>query len=183
MRVAYTRVSTVDQNTDRQSITDVERTFEDKASGGNTDRPALQDCIAFVREGDTVVVWSIDRLARSLRDLQELVAAFNAKGVTVEFVSERLTFSAAQDDPFARLQFQMMGAFAEFERALIKKRQREGIEKAKAKGNVYKGRAPSIDRDAVLARLDQGQTPTQIAREMGVSRPSIYRIAQERTAA
>lgn len=178
MRVAYTRVSTVDQTTDRQSITDVERTFEDKASGGNTDRPALQDCIAFVREGDTVVVWSIDRLARSLRDLQELVAAFNAKGVTVEFVSERLTFSAAQDDPFARLQFQMMGAFAEFERALILKRQREGIEAAKAKG-VYKGRAPSIDRDAVLARLDQGQTPTQIAREMGVSRPSVYRIAQE----
>ena len=183
MRVAYTRVSTVDQNTDRQSITDVERTFEDKASGGTTDRPALQDCLAFVREGDTVAVWSIDRLARSLKDLQDLIARFNAKGVAVEFVSERLTFSANADDPFARLQLQMLGAVAEFERSIIRKRQREGIEKAKAKGGVYKGRAPSIDRDAVLDRLDQGQTPTQIAREMGVSRPSVYRIAAERTAA
>jgi len=178
MRVSYTRVSTVDQNTDRQAIEGVERTFEDKASGGSTDRPALQECLAFVREGDTVAIWSIDRLARSLKDLQELIERFNAKGVTVEFISERLTFSANADDPFAKLQFQMMGAFAEFERALIKKRQREGIEKARQKG-VYKGRAPSIDRDAVLERLDAGQTPTQIARDLGVSRPSVYRIARE----
>lgn len=178
MRVAYTRVSTVDQNTDRQSIPDVERTFTDKASGGNTDRPALQDLIAFVREGDTVCVWSIDRLARSLKDLQDLIARFNAKGVTVEFISERLTFSADKDDPFARLQFQMMGAFAEFERALIRKRQREGIAKAKDKG-VYKGRAPSIPREDVIARLAQGVSPTQIARELGISRPSVYRIASE----
>lgn len=180
MRVSYTRVSTVDQNTDRQAIEGVERTFEDKASGGTTDRPALQECLAFVREGDTVAIWSIDRLARSLKDLQELIERFNAKGVTVEFISERLTFSANADDPFAKLQFQMMGAFAEFERALIKKRQREGIQKAKAKGDVYKGRKPSIDRDAVLERLDAGQSPTQIARELGVSRPSVYRIRDER---
>jgi len=180
MRVAYVRVSTADQNTDRQSIPDVERTFEDKASGGTTDgRPALAELIAFVREGDTVAVWSIDRLARSLKDLQELIARFNAKGVTVEFVSERLTFSANADDPFARLQFQMMGAFAEFERALIRKRQREGIAKAKAKGDVYTGRKPSIDRGAVLARLAAGQSPTAIARELDVARPSIYRIARE----
>lgn len=179
MRVGYARVSTLDQNTDRQDLPDVERTFTDKASGKDTDRPALQDLIAFVREGDVVVVWSIDRLARSLADLQELVARFNAKGVSVEFVSERLSFSASQDDPFARLQFQMMGAFAEFERALIKKRQREGIEKAKAKGDVYKGRAPSIPRDVILDRLARGDAPTTIAREMGISRPSVYRIAAE----
>ena len=179
MRVAYTRVSTVDQNVDRQSIPDVERTFTDKASGGNTDRPALQDLIAFVREGDTVCVWSIDRLARSLKDLQDLIARLNDKGVSVEFISERLTFSANKDDPFARLQLHMMGAFAEFERALIRKRQREGIAKAKAKGGVYKGRAPSIPREDVLARLEQGESPTQIARELGISRPSVYRIASE----
>ena len=179
MRVAYTRVSTVDQNADRQSIPDVERTFTDKASGGNTDRPALQDLIAFVREGDTVCVWSIDRLARSLKDLQDLIARLNDKGVSVEFISERLTFSANKDDPFARLQLHMMGAFAEFERALIRKRQSEGIAKAKAKGDVYKGRAPSIPREDVLARLDQGESPTQIARELGISRPSVYRIARE----
>lgn len=182
MRVSYTRVSTVDQNTDRQAIEGVERTFEDKASGGTTDRPALKECLDFVREGDTVAIWSIDRLARSLKDLQELIERFNAKGVTVEFISEGLTFSANADDPFARLQFQMMGAFAEFERALIRKRQREGIAKAKEKG-VYRGRSPSIDRDEVLGRLDAGQTPTQIARELGVSRPSVYRIASERSAA
>lgn len=179
MRVGYVRVSTVDQNTDRQDLPGVERTFTDKASGGSTERPALQDLIAFVRDGDTVVVWSIDRLARSLADLQDLVARFNGKGVSVDFVSERLSFSANADDPFARLQFQMMGAFAEFERALIRKRQREGIAKAKAKGDVYKGRAPTIDRDAVLARLAQGQGPTAIARELGIARPSVYRIAAE----
>ena len=179
MRVGYARVSTVDQNTDRQDLPGVERTFTDKASGGTTERPALQELIAFVREGDTVVVWSIDRLARSLADLQDLVARFNAKGVSVEFVSERLSFSAAQDDPFARLQFQMMGAFAEFERALIRKRQREGIAKAKAKGDVYKGRTPTIDRTAVVARLKAGDRPTAIARDMGISRPSVYRIERE----
>lgn len=179
MRVSYVRVSTVDQNTDRQAIEGVERTFEDKASAGSTDRPALQECLAFVREGDTVVVWSIDRLARSLKDLQELIERFNAKGVSVEFVTERLTFSADKDDPFARLQLHMMGAFAEFERALIKKRQREGIEKAKTRG-VYKGRKPSIDRDAVHDRLDAGQSPTQIARDLGIARLSVYRIRDER---
>jgi len=179
MRVAYTRVSTTEQNTDRQSITDVERTFEDKASGGTTDRPQLQEMIAFVREGDTVVVWSIDRLARSLKDLQDLIARLNAKGVTVEFIDERLTFSAAADDPFARLQMHLMGAFAEFERSLIRKRQREGIEKAKQKGGVYKGRKPTIDRGEVARRHAAGETPTQIARDMQVSRPSVYRIVAE----
>lgn len=179
MRVGYVRVSTVDQNTDRQAIEGVERTFEDKASAGSTDRPALQECLAFVREGDTVVVWSIDRLARSLKDLQELIERFNAKGVSVEFVTERLTFSANADDPFAKLQLQMLGAIAEFERALIRKRQREGIQKAKQKG-VYKGRKPSIDRDAVLDRLDAGQTPTAIAREMGIARLTVYRIRDDR---
>lgn len=183
MRVGYTRVSTVDQNLDRQDLPNVERTFTDKASGGSTDRAALQDLIAFVREGDTVVVWSIDRLARSLKDLQDLIAQLNGKGVSVEFVSERLSFSADKDDPFARLQFQMMGAFAEFERALIKKRQREGIAKAKAKGGVFKGRLPSIDRDAVLARLAQGQGATAIARELGITRQSVHRIAAEAKAA
>lgn len=183
MRVAYVRVSTLDQNTDRQDLPDVERTFTDKASGGSTDgRPALAELIAFVREGDTVVVWSIDRLARSLKDLQDLIARFNAKGVAVEFVSERLTFSANADDPFARLQMHLMGAFAEFERAILKRRQREGISKAKARGNVYTGRKPSIDRDAVLARLARGEAPTLIARELGVSRPSVYRIAAEANA-
>lgn len=182
MRVGYTRVSTVEQNTDRQDLQDVERIFEDKATGSNTDRPALQEMLKFVREGDHIVIWSIDRLARSLSDLQGLIDSINAKGVTVEFVSERLTFSAAQDDPFARLQLHMMGAFAEFERSIIKKRQKEGIAKAKVKGK-YKGRKPSIDRHAVMDLVGEGVPIASIAKRMGVSRPSVYRIIDEAKAA
>ena len=94
--------------------------------------------IEYAREGDAVVVFSIDRLARDLRDLQDIISTLNDKGVSISFLSERLTFSAEADDAFAKLQLQMMGAFAEFERNIIKKRQAEGIAKAKAKG-VYKG--------------------------------------------
>lgn len=178
MRVGYTRVSSTEQNTARQDLPNVEKLFTDKASGGSTDRPALKSMIEFVREGDTVVVWSIDRFARSLIDLQTLVAELNAKGVAVEFISENLVFSAATDDPFARLQMQLMGAFAEFERTLIRKRQAEGIAKAKTQG-VYKGRKPSIDRDEIAQRHANGENPTSIARQMGISRPSVYRIVKE----
>ena len=178
MRIGYTRVSTTEQNTDRQELPDIEKMFVDKASGGSTDRPALQELLEFAREGDTVVVWSIDRFARSLIDLQTLVSDLNAKGVAVEFVSENLTFSADNDDPFAKLQFQLMGAFAEFERKIIRKRQQEGIEKAKARG-AFKGRKPSIDRDEIARRHAAGEKPTHIARDMGISRPSVYRIVAE----
>ena len=178
MRVAYVRVSTVDQNTDRQSIPDVERTFTDRASGKDTDRPALADLIAFVREGDTVCVWSIDRLARSLKDLQDLIARFNAKGVTVEFMSEHLTFSADKDDPFARLQFQMMGAFAEFERALIKERTLAGLSAARARGRKG-GRPKKLSETqwkAIRTLLDAKElTVSEIAAQFGVSRGTIYR--------
>lgn len=181
MRVGYIRVSSTGQKTDRQDLPDVERVFEDKVSGATTDRAAFQEMLAFVREGDVIVAHEIARLARSLVDLEKLVADMNARGVSIEFVKERLSFPAGQvEDPMATFQRQLMGAFAQFERALIRERQREGIEKAKAKGDVYKGRKPSIDRDAVLERLDAGQTPTQIARDLGVSRPSVYRIANER---
>ena len=95
--------------------------------------------IAFVRTGDEVLVHSIDRLARDLRDLQSIITTLNEKGVSVEFISERLLFSGADYDAFAKLQLQMMGAFAEFERALIRKRQAEGIAKAKERG-VYANR-------------------------------------------
>ncbi|WP_442970405.1 recombinase family protein [Roseovarius sp. E0-M6] len=178
MRIGYTRVSSTDQNTDRQELPDVEKMFTDKASGGSTDRPALTELLEFAREGDVVVVWSIDRFARSLIDLQTLVSELNGKGVAVEFVSERLTFNSETDDPFAALQMQLMGAFAEFERKIIRKRQKEGIAKAKARG-AFKGRKPSIDRDEIARRHAEGQKPTHIARDMGISRPSVYRIVAE----
>ena len=175
-RVGYRRVSTVDQNLERQDLGDLDKLFEEKASGKSaSERPALQALLDYIREGDEVVVYSIDRLARDLRDLQDLIQRMNDKGVTVRFLSERLTFSADADDALAKLQLQMMGAFAEFERNIIKKRQAEGIAKAKAKG-VYKGRKPTIDRDRVKELRGEGLSTYKIAETMGISRMSVHRI-------
>ena len=173
MRVGYRRVSTVEQNLDRQELTGCERIFEDKASGKNADREQLQEMIAFVRSGDEVIVHSIDRLARDLRDLQGIVSELNDKGVSIEFLSERLVFSG-NEDAFAKLQLQMMGAFAEFERNIIKKRQAEGIARAKAKG-VYKGRKKTIDENRIRKMKKEGNSVTEISELLGVSRMSVYR--------
>jgi DNA invertase Pin-like site-specific DNA recombinase len=114
------------QNTVRQlGGIAVERTFTDTASGKDTARPKLDELIAFVRDGDTVIVQSMDRLARNLDDLRRLVRTVTGKGVRVEFVKENLTFTG-EDSPMANLLLSVMGAFAEFERALILERQREG---------------------------------------------------------
>lgn len=179
MRIGYRRVSTTDQNLDRQELEGCEKVFEEKAGAGSvTDRPELSRLLEFAREGDEVLVWSIDRLARDLRDLQSLVEALNVKGVSVRFVSENLTFSASQDDPFSKLQLQMLGAFSQFERSLIRKRQAEGIAKAKAKG-VYKGRKPSIDPDKVQELHCAGLGASAIAKELGIGRASVYRLLTE----
>ena len=108
MKVGYRRVSSSDQNLDRQELVGVEKVFEDKASGKDTNRTALNEMIAFVRNGDQVVVHSIDRLARDLRDLQTIILQLNEKGVGIEFLSERLVFSGNNDDAFAKLQLQLM---------------------------------------------------------------------------
>uniref|UniRef100_UPI0013578379 recombinase family protein n=1 Tax=Nocardia sp. CY41 TaxID=2608686 RepID=UPI0013578379 len=113
MRVGYIRVSAVDQNTVRQlDGIDIERTFIDKASGKDTARPQLEELIGFVRDGDTVIVHSMDRLARNLDDLRRLVRTLTGKGVRVEFVKESLTFTG-EDSPMAHLLLSVMGAFAE----------------------------------------------------------------------
>ena len=176
MKIGYKRVSTLDQNLARQDLGKVDKLFEEKVSGkSSTDRPALNAMIEFAREGDEVLVHSIDRLARDLRDLQQIIQELNEKQVTVRFLSERLTFSSDQDDAFARLQLQMMGAFAEFERNIIRKRQAEGIAKAKSRG-VYTGRQASIDANAIKQRAAEGQGATAIAKELGISRASVHRI-------
>jgi DNA invertase Pin-like site-specific DNA recombinase len=150
--------------------------FEEHLSGKSAkDRPALNQMIDFAREGDEVVVFSIDRLARDLRDLQEIIQTLTDKGVRVTFLTEKLSFNADGEDAFAKLQLQMMGAFAEFERNIIRKRQAEGIAKAKAKG-VYKGRRPSIDGNRVRELAAQGFGPTAIAKQIGASRASVYRL-------
>ena len=178
MKVGYLRVSTAQQNFDRQDLGAVEKVFEEKVSASTTKRDALVEMIDFVRDGDEVVCYSIDRLARNLKDLQDIIQKLDAKGVSVEFISERLKFGSNTNDAFATLQLQMLGAFAEFERTMIRKRQAEGIAKARAKG-VYAKRGKSIDRTKVAELKDAGKTVTQIAKAMNVSRMSVYRIFNE----
>src|ERR671929_152355 len=123
-RIGYIRVSTIDQHVERQlEGISLDRTFIDKASGKDTKRPQLDLMLTYARDGDTVVVHSMDRLARNLDDLRRIVHTLTGKGVKVEFVKEHLTFTG-EDSPMAGLLLSVMGAFAEFERALIKERQR-----------------------------------------------------------
>ena len=122
--------------------------------------------------------WSIDRLARDLRDLQDVISKLIDKGVSVSFLSEGLTFSANKEDAFAKLQLHLMASFAEFERSIIRKRQTEGIAKAKEKG-VYKGRKANIDCKQVIAMKQQGLGASQIARQLGIGRASVYRVIQQ----
>lgn len=178
-RLAYRRVSSVDQSLERQEFGgDIDKIFEEKLSGKSaSDRPALQTMIEYAREGDLVVVHSIDRLARDLRDLQDIISTLNDKGVAITFRTEGLTFDPDKNDAFATLQLQMMGAFAEFERNIIKKRQAEGIAKAKAKGvYVNHGRKISIDRDKVHKLRAEGLSTYKIAEKMNISRMSVHRI-------
>ena len=174
MRVGYRRVSTVEQNLARQDLGDVDRIFEDKISGKDTNRAALQEMIGFVRSGDEVIVHSIDRLARDLRDLQNIIQQLNDKGVGISFLSERLTFTGKSDDAMSVLLLQMLGAVAMFERNIIRKRQAEGIAKAKERG-VYKGRAKSVSDGKIVALKAKGYKVTEIAEEMGINRITVYR--------
>ncbi|MEV6097196.1 recombinase family protein [Nocardia sp. NPDC051981] len=175
MRVGYIRVSTVDQNTARQEDLDVEKTFLDKASGKDTARPKLDELIGFVREGDTVRVHSMDRLARNLDDLRRLVRTLTGKGVRVEFVKENLTFTG-EDSPMAMLLLSVMGAFAEFERSLILERQREGIAAAKARGACTGRKQALTDAQAhqLRQRAAAGEKKAALAREFGISRETVY---------
>ena len=176
MRVGYVRVSTVDQDTVRQlDGVDVERVFADTASGKDAARPKLDEMIAFVRDGDSVIVHSMDRLARNLDDLRRLVRTLTGKGVRVEFVKESLTFTG-EDSPMATLLLSVMGAFAEFERSLILERQREGIAAAKQRG-VYTGRKPALTTEQAQQLRDRaaaGEKKSALAKEFGISRETVY---------
>ena len=130
--------------------------------------------ITFVRSGDEVVVHSIDRLARNLMDLQSIIQELNDKGVTVHFISESLSFSDDGGNAFQTLQLQMLGAFAQFERTMIRKRQAEGIAKAKAKG-VYAQRKRTVNPDKVKQLFDDGLSKAAIAKHLNISRMSVYR--------
>jgi DNA invertase Pin-like site-specific DNA recombinase len=178
--IGYVRVSTIDQNTARQLDGVVlDRLFEDKASGASTNRPQLQSMLDFVREGDTIHVHSIDRLARSLRDLQDLIETLTGRGIAICFHKEGLTFDGMPSS-FQTLQLQVIGAVAEFERAITKERQREGIAKAKERG-VYANRSRKVQVDRVAALKADGMGATQIARATGISRAHVYRLLEKAT--
>lgn len=174
--VGYTRVSSLDQNVARQlEGVPLDRTFTDSASGRSTSRPQLEAMLVFVRDGDTVVVHSMDRLARNLDDLRALVRTLTARGVRVQFVKEQLTFTG-EDTAMATLLLSVMGAFAEFERSLIRERQREGIALARQRG-AYRGRARALNTEQVAQlrrRAAEGAAKAALAREFGISRETVY---------
>ncbi len=175
-RIGYIRVSSLDQNPDRQlEHLQLDKVFTDRASGKDTSRPQLEAMLSFLREGDTLLVHSMDRLARNLDDLRRLVQTLTGRGVRVEFVKEGLAFTG-DDSPMAHLMLSVMGAFAEFERALIRERQREGIALARKRG-VYRGRKRSLSPGQVAElcrRVAAGEQKAALARELGISRETLY---------
>ena len=175
-RVGYIRVSSFDQNPERQlENIPLDRVFTDKASGKNVQRMELEALMRFVRSGDTVIVHSLDRLARNLDDLRQIVHALTQRGVKIQFIKENLTFTG-DDSPMANLMLSVMGAFAEFERALIRERQREGIALAKRRG-VYKGRKKALSAAQVFElkeAIEAGKKKAQVARAFGISRETLY---------
>lgn len=208
-RIGYRRTSTADQNTARQ-LEDVplDKIFEDKLSGKDRNRPQLQACMEFLREGDTLVVHSLDRLGRNVRDLMDIVEELTAKGVTVTFLHPALSFSGDNDSPINKLLFLLLAGFAEMERSLLLERMKEGVAIAKrcvtcgksraehdhqahTFSSKYAGRAPAIRSNngklAELERLYILSTPVaEMARQTKVSRQTIYswlKTKQERQAA
>jgi len=175
-RIGYVRVSTLDQNTERQlDGVEVDRTFTDKASGKDTQRPQLKAALEYARDGDTLLVHSMDRLARNAEDLLRIVRELTGRGVSIEFVKNRLTFSG-KADPMGKLMLTMLAAFGEFERELIRERQREGIAIAKAKG-VYKGRKKALaseQRQELVELARSGMPKAELARSYEISRETVY---------
>jgi DNA invertase Pin-like site-specific DNA recombinase len=178
-RVAYVRVSSVDQNEARQveAMVDqhIDKTFMDKASGKDVKRPQLQAALDYLRDGDVLVVHSMDRLSRSMRDLQNLVADLNSRNIAVDFVKEHLVFTG-EDSPISKLMLALLGGVAEFERAIIRERQREGISVAKQNG-AYRGRKKALTAEQaaqIRQRAAAGERKAPLAREFSISRETLY---------
>jgi DNA invertase Pin-like site-specific DNA recombinase len=178
-KVGYIRVSSVDQNTGRQlDSADLDKTFTDKASGKDAKRPQLRAALEYLRDGDVLIVHSMDRLARNLDDLRRIVTELTGRGVQVQFVKEGMLFTG-EDSAMSKLLLSVMGAFAEFERSLLKERQREGIALAK-KAGIYKGRKRSLTTERATelrARIKAGEKKAGLAREFGISRETLYQYA------
>ncbi len=175
-KIGYVRVSSIDQNPERQlENIQLDRIFTDKASGRDIQRPQLEALLTFAREGDVVVIHSMDRLARNLEDLRQIVKTLTGRGVRVEFIKESLTFTG-DDSPMANLLLNVMGSFAEFERSLIRERQKEGIALAKQRG-VYRGRKPALSDEQIVelkGLVRTGIPKTRVAKDFGITRETVY---------
>jgi len=191
--VGYIRVSSTDQNTARQLDAEtldgvmLDKIFTDKASGKSADRPELQRCLQYVRGGDVLHVHSIDRLARNLSDLQRIVDDLTSRdeiGVTVIFHKEKIEFSRNGASPMQTLMFQLLGAFAQFERSLILERQREGIAKAKAAGRYLgkRSRFKTADIDRMKELKAGGMSVSDIGRRFGIARQTVYKLMSRKPA-
>jgi DNA invertase Pin-like site-specific DNA recombinase len=182
-KFGYVRVSSLDQKAERQlEGIQVDRVFFDQSSGKDVNRPGLNALLDFVRDGDTIIVHSMDRLARNLEHLRTLVLNLTKRGIRIHFIKENLIFTE-EDDPIATLMLSIMGSFAEFERSLIKERQLEGIALAKRRG-AYKGRIKTLNGKHISElkkRYINGEQKSQLAREYGVSRQTIYNYLQRDT--
>lgn len=176
--VGYRRVSSLLQNTERQldGIT-VDKTFEDKLSGRDTNRPQLLAMLEYVRQGDTALVHSLDRLGRNTEDLLSLVRGMVDRGVTVRFMKEGLEFSGDRNNPFSELMLTMLAGFAQFTRSIIKDAQKEGVQLAKLRG-AYKGRKQEMTAETmatIKGRIEAGEAKAIIAKNLGISRDTLYR--------
>lgn len=174
-KIGYARTSTVDQNLDAQiealTAAGCGMVRQEQRSGATLEgRPELKTILDFIHPGETLVVTRIDRLARSMRDLQIIVTQLMEKGAHLVATEQPVDTSTAAGKAF----FDMLGVFAEFETNLRRERQAEGIKAAKRKG-VYRGRTPKIDMASIQAKLIEGCSPTEISREMGVSRGTVYK--------
>lgn len=176
-KIGYTRVSGEDQNLDRQlEGHQLDRVFQDKVSGKSLDRPALKEMLRFVRDGDHLYVHSMDRLARNLMDLRQMVKDLTSRGVKISFVKEGLTFTG-DDDAMSVLLLSVMGAVAEFERAVLRDRQAEGIRIARAKG-VYKGRTAALTAEQIAQAQNlvaSGIPKAKVARNLSICRETLYK--------
>jgi DNA invertase Pin-like site-specific DNA recombinase len=180
-RIGYIRVSTEEQNPDRQlEGVLLDKKFIEYASARSTDRPQLQAMFEYVREDDTVLVHSMDRLARNLRDLRNLVDELVESGIQVYFVKENLTF-CGKDNSMSNLMLSLMGAFAEFEYEFMKERQREGIAVAKKEGK-FKGRKKKLNKEKIeilKEEMKTRKTKSEIARNLGISRKTLYTYIEQ----
>ncbi len=179
--VGYIRVSTHDQNIERQlDGIELDEVFTEYASGKDTERPQLKDCLRYIRKGDVLHVHSIDRLARNLFDLEKLVKDITSRDISIIFHKENLHF-VGKDNPMQVFMLQMLGAVAQFERSLIRERQREGIEKAKKRG-AYKGKK-SIITPALMEKikdaLSKDTNKARVAKGLGISRQTLYKALKQ----